>query len=306
MKITIHQTANINSLSYTRVYIFLIWLFWFVSDKSYVAANADMSIFYKHGVMKLFSDDFFYAITPGILLLVKCITIYFICAVIVGLNKSKWYLFISVILITFYMGYVRGFAHYVSHREMTLLYCTYILLILPSYDSLKEKVDVRESNNGIYRASMVVLSLLIVLDYFFIGVARLCSGSPLVFHPEVMRQWLVAHAFSANEWNFQYGALVLDYPWLKYVVFPMLPISTVLEILAPIALFSSNTVRVWIVALLIAFHVGIFFLMNLLFIENILLLFLLLDFTKTIDYLRQKFDHLYERMVLSFNKSIEK
>ncbi|PLK44017.1 hypothetical protein [Emticicia sp. TH156] len=285
MKLTIHNGANADTLSFARIWIFFIWFIWVSTDSSYLVANAEYSIFFKHGLMNMLSDDFLRAISPGVMLTVKCVTLYFIVAVIFGINRSKWNIFIAAVLLTFYMGYIRGWGNHVNHRELTLLYCTYLLLLLPCYDTKNGKSDKPQS---VYQAGMLALGIIITFDYAVIGIARVAKGFPITFHPDIMRQWLVFHAYNPSEWGFEYGKMVLDYPWLNYLVAPMLPVSTVLEIIAPFALFASNKLRLGFVVLLFLFHLGIYLLMNILFLENMLLLFLLLDYTSMIENLRSK------------------
>lgn len=299
MKITIHKDANADTLSFARIWIFSIWFIWVVTDSSYLVANAEFSIFFKHGIMKIFSDDFLRAISPGVMLTFKCITLYFIAVSILGINKSKWYMLIAALLLTFYMGYIRGWGNHVNHRELALLYCTYLLLILPCFDNGKEDV---KKQKAVYRAAMLVLCIIVSFDYAVIGIARFAKGFPVTFHPDVMRQWIIFHAYNPSEWGFDYGKLVLNYPWLNYLIAPMLPISTILEIAAPFSLFVSKKVRVWLVILLFAFHLGIFLLMNIFFLENMLLLFLLLDYTNTIQLLKNKLILLKQQFENSINR----
>ncbi|MGY3213767.1 hypothetical protein [Mucilaginibacter sp. HD30] len=292
MNITAHKNANAVTLSFARKWIFGIWFIWFATDSSYVLANAEFGIFFKHGIMKIFSDDFYRALGPGVLLSLKCIVLYFITFIIAGVGKSKWNIAIAAILITFYMGYIRGFGNHVNHRELTLLYCTYLLILLPCYDTMQ----ITGKGNNIYRASMIALSVIILLDYTFIGIARLSIGFPEVFYPDVMKSWLVYHAINPSNWSFNFGFYALDHPWLKYIIAPMLPISTIIEICAPLILFSSSKVRFFILIALFLFHLGIFLLMNISFFENILLLPLLLDYTPLVEKTKHRLLFLEKRL----------
>jgi hypothetical protein len=182
------------------------------------------------------------------------------------------------VLLVIYLGLLKGFGGHVNHRELVLLYMTVALSLLPCYDALSLNPDRnrRSRQPGVYSAAMICLCLILLFQYAAVGAARLFVGTPQVFELDTMRGWILSRNLRPNPYEFDLGIYVLQLPLLLWSA---LPISTILELLAPVVIWSGPRVRLALLFALAAFHGSILLLMNIPFFENILLLLLCVNYT---------------------------
>lgn len=169
--------------------------------------------------------------------------------------------------------YVRGFGGHVNHQELTLLYATAALALT---DALLFKAD-EKAASVLSRIASFAIRLTVTWQYFLIGVARL-AGAPSALLPNnnTMDNWLIVHGVKWNWWTFDISELVADHMAVRLFFRAGLIISTIFEIASPFVLFSKQLRAVWL-PLMLLFHVGIWLTMNILFWQNIALLFLFFD-----------------------------
>lgn len=277
-QISLYKEADQYTLGAVRIFIALIWLVKIASLDLVPVTFLELETFHHQGLMKLVPSSLIEAVhsEAGILVL-KYSILYLLIHTIFGFGLNKIALATCLILTSFLIGYLKGFGGHVNHRELTLLYMSYLLVFFNCFSgfSLRKSPPDKESS---YQATLVILCLVIVTQYLFVGIARLFVGTPEVFNPEVMEQWIAHRNFRDNPYGFTLGLKLLGEPVSRLIFFFALPFSTLVEILSPTTLFIGQKSRLVFVSLLASFHLGIFLLMNIAFFENIAVLLILSGF----------------------------
>jgi len=83
-------------------------------------------------------------------------------------------------------------------------------------------------------------------------------------------RWVVARTLEEGAHDISVGLKVLDHPWLEVPLAVGMLVTTIAEILSPVALVNQRFRWVWL-AVIAGFHVSTLFLMNIFFWENLIL-----------------------------------
>ena len=289
IEVRIHPHASAGTLAVARIVVCLVWLSRLLRDPIQHLGYLPAELWYAYGAMRLLPDSFVaILIDPVSLSILRAVAIGLAVLVILGTRPQRLTLAAFVAVLIVYLGVSRGFGGHVNHRELVLLYVTGLLFFLPAFDAVALQPGRRRRDTAVYRSSMIAICLLIAVSYLFVGLARATMGFPLVFEPEVMRGWLVGRSLRPNPLGLELGAAFLDGPAATYLIPLVLPASTLMEILAPAALWLRRRYRIVLLIGLGSMHVGIALLMNIVFIENVLLLALFVNYTPWIERLRQR------------------
>lgn len=280
-RIRIHLDATAETLAAARILIAVLWLARLVPDPIRRLGHLPSEIWFARGVLEFVPEALMGALLePAGLSVVRFVAIGLAVLVGLGVRPHRLSLAGLTLVLVVYLGIGRGFGAHVNHRELVLLYVTAMLVFLPCFDALALQAGPRtRGGNEVYRASMIALCLVIVTSYLYVGVARLAIGFPAVYDPDVMRGWLVSRSLRPNPLGLEFGAAFLDLPISRYLVPLMLPVSTVLELASPLALCLRERPRIGLLVTLAGMHVGIVLLMNIVFIENVVLLALFVSYT---------------------------
>lgn len=280
-RVRIHPRATAETLALARILVGLLWLLRLIPDPVHRLGYLPAELWFARGVMEVVPEPVMLGLLdPVALTTLRFVAMALAVLVVLGIRPHRFGLLALTLTMILYLGIAKGFGGHVNHRELVLLYVTGLLVFLPCFDGLAVHPDRRPpGGDERYRASMIAICLVIVTSYMFVGVGRLAMGFPQVFDPDVMRGWMVHRSLRANPLGPEFGAALLDSPLSRYALPAMLPVSTILEILAPMALFLRRRPRLVLVACLASMHVGIALLMNIVFVESLFLLLLLLDYT---------------------------
>jgi len=183
---------------------------------------------------------------------------------------------LTVLLLAYYQGVYRGFGGHVNHQELTLLYTNAILAAFPCADRLAlGSRDIRRET-GIYFWGAFSVVLIFVASYVVIGVARIATQGPTIYFTDTMKAFVAEHAAKDNFWSWEIGRLVQDHDWLAFLFQLSFPFATLLEVALLIAPFHRRW-RWLCLPLVFGFHVMIWIFMNIFFVQNLLMLALMLD-----------------------------
>lgn len=282
LKVRLHETASALSLALARVLVFVVWTVYVLVDPIERLALLPIELFHPHGVFVLVPDAFWVGlVTPAGLVGLKALLIVMFAWAAIGFKGARLVTGLAAIVLLTYLQVKKGFGGHWDHREMSLLYVTALLTITPAWDALAvhRSRGAADRRRGAYRAALLVACFIIIVQYVFIGAARLFIGGPGVFLGGTLQRWVENRNLRPNPFGFELGTLFLDPFWA-----PLLDLaffgSTVLEIAVIGMLFLSA--RLWWVKLVfilafLSFHGAIFLLMNVAFPEDAALLLLFLD-----------------------------
>ena len=258
-KIKLFKTLNPKAIQSLENLIFFIWLQYLVFDQYQNLNLLDSSLFFERGIFRLFKlfnlnlfpNQYFVLITLKICLILLCL--YFLY------KKNRVTFFTFLTLIYFYELIKKGYGGHIDHRILTL----YLFTILFFISNNKTTEDIQSKVLPSY--------LFFVIQYFFIGFARLINGFPQLFTENHMSNWLIQRSLRQNYFDLEIGLMISNI-FEPYVLNIFLIVTTALEISLIFTLFIRIKVRVLLLTSTIIAHLGIFLFMGINFIENVLLL----------------------------------
>ena len=281
----LHHDATARTLAFARVFIFALWLVRILTSELTQLGYLSDELFHSFGVVKILPQPATtWLTTPLTLLAFKSITLVLIVWVIFGAGRNRVALVAAALMLTLYFGIAKGFGGHVNHRELVLLYLTYLLIPLRCFDAFAIRRGEPTGDTQLpYQTGMQLLCCVIVLNYFFVATARVFVGFPHVFDPDVMYNWVLSRNVRPNPYGLDIGLQLLSSSAGRVLLALALPLSTVVELTAPLALWSGRRVRCLLLVCLAAFHLGIFLIMNIAFFENIAVLLLLWQYTPQLE-----------------------
>ena len=149
---------------------------------------------------------------------------------------------------------------FVNHQEIVLLYALFVFGLFALAGARW-----RERAPG---APLVVILALLAFSYVLSGVYR------VLLHPEVlvdtgaMMGWILLNSYRPLYYGWEIGPTLPWGPTLAVLAQTGLVIVTVLEILAPVALWSRGFRWLFVAVMMVPFHLSCLLLMNIFFWEN--------------------------------------
>jgi len=178
---------------------------------------------------------------------------------------------------------MKSVGSYANHAQTLVLLLVLLLPFFPAADALSvHRRPAPERSPWLYRVPLVVAATIVVASYSFIGARRLFVGGVSVYADGSMVRWVVARTLEEGAHHSSVGLGVLDHPWLAVPLVLGMLVTTVVEILSPLALVKPRFRWVWL-AVIAGFHLSTLFLMDIFFWENLVLLAVL--FTPLADRL---------------------
>ncbi|MEU1972496.1 hypothetical protein ABZ477_12610 [Microbacterium sp. NPDC019599] len=280
IRVRLHENVTAESLGLARILVFAIWIGYVLVDPVQRLTLLPTELFHSYGVFRLLPDEFWAAVlTPaGLLGLTTVCLVLFVWAGL-GFRGARAVTAAAVIAALVYLQVKKGFGGHFDHRELTLVYVTAALLLTPAWDAFAVSRSRRAGARrpDVYRSSLIVLSFVVILQYVFIGTARLFIGGPGVFMNGTLQNWVENRNLRPNPFGFDLGTYFLDPFWAIPLDLLFLG-GTILEITAILLLFlPPGWLKVLFLVGFTAFHSSIFLLMNVAFPENIVLLLLFFD-----------------------------
>src|SRR5690606_2920552 len=98
----------------------------------------------------------------------------------------------------------------------------------------------------------------LTVTYAFIGARRLMIGGVGIYLDGSLERWIVGRTLEDNAFGLDAGLSILDHRWLIPVITLGMFITTVFEILSPLALRFKQFRWMWLVVI-ITFHISTLF-----------------------------------------------
>ena len=278
LRIRLHEGVTARSLALARVVVFAIWIVFVVQDPLHDLVFLPFELFHTYGVFEFVPDSFWQAIlTPAGLLGLKAVAILVFGWALLGFRGARWMTAFAVVVGMVYLQVRKGFGGHWDHRELTLVYVTAALVLTPAWDAFAAHRTNGVRRDDIYRASLLVLSFVVIVQYVFIGAARTFIGAPGVFLDGTLQNWVENRNLRPNPFGFDIGTYFLDPFWAVPLDLLFLG-GTILELASIVLLFlRPGWIKVGFVIGFAVFHMAIFLMMNVAFPENIALLVLFFD-----------------------------
>jgi len=272
----IHERVSPRTLGIVRAVVFTLWACVVGFDSFEELAWLPPSIFQTHGLLALLPGGVWSVVLREPFLLgFRAVLVVLLGLAALGARPYRPIALLAVLGVLLEQTLIRGFG-FIQHRELALLLAAVVLALFPSADGFSRWG--REDAHApapLPSAALTLMTLLILLAYMITGLYRLAYAGPEIFLSNSLRYYIAYTSFRQNYYPFELGQVALLYPTAGAVLNAGFVVVTVLEILAPLCLFSRRFRRLWL-GVMVPFHVATLFLMKIFFWQNLVLLVLLL------------------------------
>lgn len=276
----IHELAGPRLLLSVRRAFVAFWIFKLLLDPLWRLAEMPLIDFRPIGLLQAFPDALLNA-----LLSVNGLTLFY-CLLLTSLALCFWnrLFFLSstlaAFLLTVYSSLIRGFGPAV-HTDVIFLLSFYGLCGF-AWSDFFTRNQKTAGNTCAY--PLITIVTLLCLSYCMVGLNRLFHGGLQVFTGPTMEVWAIDAGLRGYYFNTGLGWHLPEWPWAVFFLKLGLPVTTFFEITAPLCLISRIFRWVFIPTMAV-FHLLSLVLMNIFFFDNLLLYFLLIDWSRAFPQL---------------------
>jgi hypothetical protein len=168
-------------------------------------------------------------------------------------------------------------------QDIVALLALYALAGCSLAAGLNERLGIKSKNAS--RVPVVMIPALLCFTYFLAGTSRAIIGGVAFFTGPSSQLWILSSALSGRYYNVSWGLSFPGHPFLMACTPLVVLFATGVEISAPLCLVFP-LYRWFFVPFMAVFHVLTLFIMNIFFINNIMLLFWLIDWPEYFPSLR--------------------
>jgi hypothetical protein len=289
-RVALLEGATSRSLAAGRLLVFGIWFVYVAVDPIQQLSFLPVELFHPFGVFRFLPDAVWpVALSPAGLVAIKVVMLALAAWGLLGFRGARAAGIAIVVLGLFYLDLKKGFGGHFDHRELTLVYATAVLLLTPAWDAwaLRRRA-VPPRRPDVYRASLIAVALIVIVQYVFIGTARTFIGGPGIFVDGALQRWIENRNLRPNPFGFDIGTYFLDPGWSP-VLDVLFFAGTMFELLAILMLFlRPGLIKIVFVVGFLVFHASIFVLMNVAFLENMVLVLLFFDLSLPVAWVIAK------------------
>lgn len=250
------------NINFINSFLSLVWIQYIFLDRIQNLSFLSKEIYFPRGIFKYIYNESYFEIISNYSFLLIYKSLILLLLVINIYIKKVFLNFLFLILIYFYEIFKKGFGGHIDHRITTLFIFT-LLLYISQLDSEKKITEIISIPYSFF-----------FLQYSFIGIARLFNGFPEVFSSDIFLNWIIQRNMRPKYFNYDLNYLIFDTN--SYIFNLLILITTLIELFSICCLFlNKKSLNIYLVCLIL-FHIGIFVIMGINFIENIFLLALLL------------------------------
>jgi hypothetical protein len=272
----LHSDATARNLGFLRIWVFTAWFADIAKDPITDLATLPIDLMTPVGVLRLAPLSFWERVcTADNLQVAYVLMLLCLAATALGIRPYRPIAIFTCLLLTLYQGLILSFT-YLSHSTLAALPVAYVLALFPAGDALAlRRGPAREGKRETAVLAMVTATLALCITYACIGARRFQTGGLEIFLDGSMLNYVARNSASGGLLEGGYGLAALEYPLLSAVLVIGFPFVTVFELLSPLCLFYKWFRWSWLVVILL-FHVLTWYLMQLLFVHNILLIAVLI------------------------------
>lgn len=271
----LHRDAGRGALVFFQVYVFGLWLLRIVAEPLERVSVLPRGYYEPVGILRLLPDEMhaWLLASEGLAVLKS--------ALVVTLALSLWprafrYVApVASLLLVLHLSLTHGFGG-ISHALILSLLAAITLSVFANLPQRE-----RSPAYNPYAAPLISVVLIITLCYSLVGITRLQSGIS-VFTGDTIVNYVVSRSLRSYYYDFNLGLAVGSWPPAAFLLRAGFPLVTMTEILSPLVLVS-RWFRGIFLAVMIPFHLMTLLLMEVNFMENLLLYVVLVDFSRFVE-----------------------
>jgi hypothetical protein len=272
-----HENANATSLGVVRAGVFALWLYVFLTRWPH-GIELPAELFVARGVGLLVPETVLsLLLSPGFTAFFPWVFVPVVLAAALGLRPFRLWAVLAVVLLVMFDCRAKGFSGFVYHSMVLPLATTGVLACAPAADGfvVQRSKAAAVKPDSVYRFPLLVMLTAGLFCYTFMAVHRLVNGDYAVFNGEALHAWLLVRSQEPASTGFVLGTAVANSPVMFALYKAGFLVTTVLELLSLLCLYSRRFALVWLVYFLV-FHVLSLLTLNIFFWENSLMLPLLM------------------------------
>lgn len=271
-----NQAAH--ALAACRIVVFALcgWDVMAAGDPARLAA-LPREWFVEHGVLRLLPDAFIeMALLAEFLAGARWVALALAGAVILGLRPHALLAVSFCSLHLLLRGLAAGFGSFIGHDWVAMTFCSWILAACPAADALALRRSRSPRRAELYVGPIVAMGAVLCTCYFLLGFRRIARNGLEIFLGDALPTYVALASLKNGAYEgFEYGVLVLASPLAAIAMKVGFFVVTLMEVLAPICVFSPWFRWPWL-TVMIPFHFATLFTMNIFFDDNVVLMLLLL------------------------------
>ena len=272
----LHANAGPRALHAVQIYISGLWLAKALTDPLSRLAVLPRSYYEPVGLLQFLPTSIeSWLLSAAGLTILRCALIV-TSALCLWPRAFRWVSPICFGLVLVYQSLIRGFGH-ANHAEILLILALGVLAAFAW-------TPFRRDNEGYspFGVPVLTVALTITVCYSLIGLLRLYDGVEQ-FTGDSIVNYVVSRSLRTSYYDFNLGMVAASSPafvWLLRLGFPLV---SFVEALSPLVLVS-RPFRVVFFMVMIPFHLMTLTLMEVSFLENLLLYVVLVDFSRWLPF----------------------
>lgn len=266
----LHADANARTLLFFRLWVFGLWFVAVAVSPLERLAALPPSYYEPVGVLRLLPAE----ATAWLLSAPGLGTLKAALLVALGLSLVprlfRYAAPPAVLLLVVHQALVRGFGH-VNHAEIVPLLAALTLALFALLPARE-----RPGHNP-YATPLVTVALVAAVCYSLVGLYRLWVGVG-IFTGDSILNFVVSRSLRTSYYDFNLGRAVVEGAPAAFALRAGFPVVTLVEVLAPLVLVS-RAFRWVFLGVMVPFHLLTLTLMEVSFVENLLLYVFFVDVT---------------------------
>ena len=272
----LHGEATARNLGFLRIWVFAAWFADVAKNPITDLAALPIGSMTPVGVLRLVPMSVWeWVCTAEHLRAAYVLMLVALLLTALGVRPYRPIAIFTCLLLTLYQGLTLSFT-YMGHSTLAALPVAYVVAVFPSANALAlRRSPPREGKRETAVLAMVTATLVFCATYSCIAARRFQTGGLEIFLDETLLKYVARNSLVSGFFEQGYGLATLENPWLSAGLLVGFPLVTLFELLSPLCLFHRGFRWAWL-AVILPFHVLTWYLMQLLFVHNILLIAVLI------------------------------
>jgi hypothetical protein len=286
----LHRDASRGALRFFQIYVFGFWLLRIAADPLHRLAVLPRGYYDPVGVLRLVPDALqgWLLSVAGLIALKGALLI--TLALTLWPRSFRYSAPVASVLLVLYLSLIHGFGG-INHAVVLSLLAASILAVFANLPQPKPSPAYNP-----YAVPLVTVALVMTLSYSLVGLTRLLNG-PSVFAGDTIINYVVSRSLRSYYYDFNLGLAAVSWGPAAFLLRAGFPLVTLVELLAPLVLVSRSFRGIFL-AVMVPFHLATLLLMEVNFIENLLLTLVLVDFSRVLDRWRPSGERLRRRAIV--------
>jgi hypothetical protein len=268
----LHRDASRAALVFFQIYVFGLWFVRVAAEPLHRLAVLPRSYYDPVGVLRLLPDVTHAWLLSAEGLVALKIALLVTCALSLWPQAFRYAAPVAAFLLVVYQSLINGFGH-INHAEILSLLAAVTLAIFANLP--QRKPSPAYNPNAV---PLITVALIVTLCYSLVGFTRIQSGIS-VFTGDTIINYVVSRSLRSYYYDFNLGLAVVSWAPAAYLLRAGFPLVTLSEALAPLVLVSRRF-RWMFLAVMVPFHLLTLVLMEVNFMENLLLYVVVVDFSR--------------------------